>query len=242
MINLLKTLDQNNMWKRNLFSKRKPNHLVVYVNYKGLEVNLYRFLNMITYGIKPYKSLDKTIESINKFIKKYPHPLKDIIITSYGTGRKLVELTEPIEKFNEMIEALKPLMDDKTKITFTTCFSGVSHRKVVEFSEKLDGREILAMNGSYGLNNKVTSCKCKEKGYSEKIVKSLKQSKNGLRYDELSIINIVRRDDGEQINWITSGMAYEYNEKVKKDGICIETNQSRNAIKCMLNYLFNIQS
>lgn len=230
------------MWIKDLFSKRKPNHLVVYVNYKGLEVNLYRFLNMITYGIKPHKSLDDTISDIKKFIKKHPHPLKDIIITSYGTGRKLVELTEPIEKFYELIETLKPLMDENTKITFTTCFSGVSHRKVVEFSEKLDGREILAMNGAYGLNNKVTSCKCKEKGYSQKIINSLNQSKNGLRYDEVAIVNIVRRDLGEKIDWLTSGMAYEYNEKVKNDGICIETKQSRNAIKCMLNYLFNIQS
>ncbi len=38
----------------------------------------------------------------------------------------------------------------------------------------------------------------------------------------------------------TNSVSHE-NIKVKKDGICIETNQSRNAIKCMLNYLFNIQ-
>ena len=229
------------MWIKDLFSKRKPNHLVIYINYKNLEVTLYKFLYMFTYGIKPYKTMDETIEGVKNFIKKHPYPLKDIIITSYGTGKKLIESTEPIEKFNELIETLKPLMDDNTKITFTTCFSGVSHRKVVEFSEKLNGKEILAMNGNYGLYNKVTSCKCGKKGYSENVIKRLKQSKNGLRYDEVAIVSVVRRKEGEEINWTTSGMAYEYNQIVKKDGVCVETNQSRNAIKCIANYLFNIQ-
>lgn len=229
------------MWIKDLFSKRRPNHLVIYINYKNLEVGLYKILNLFTYGIKPYKTLDETIEGIKKFIEKHPHPLKDIIITSYGTGKKLIESTEPNEKFHELIETLKPLMDDKTKITFTTCFSGVSHRKVVEFSEYLNGREISAMNGNYGLNNKVTTCKCKEKGYSENVIKKLKQSKNGLRYDEIAIVNVIRRKQNEGVNWLTSGMAYEYNEIVKNDGVCVETNQSRNAIKCIINYLFNIQ-
>jgi hypothetical protein len=229
------------MWIKDLFSNRKPNHLVIYINYKNLEVNLYKFLNMFTYGIKPYKTMDETIEGVRKFIKKHPHTLKDIIITSYGTGKKLIESTESNEKFEELINTLKPLMDENTKITFTTCFSGISHRKVVEFSEHLNGREILAMNGNYGLNNKVISCKCKQKGYSESVIKSLKQSKNGLRYDEVAIVGVVRRKEGEEINWLTSGMAFEYNERVKKEGICFETKQSRNAIKCMINYLFNIQ-
>jgi hypothetical protein len=230
------------MWIKDLFSKRKPNHLVVYINYKNLEMTLFKFLNMFTYGINPYKTIDETIVDIKKFILKHPYPLKDIIIASYGTGKKLIESEEPKEKFDELIETLKPLMDDNTVITFATCFSGVSHRKIVEFSEKLNGKEILAMNGLYGLNNRVTSCSCKEKGYSENIVKSLKQSRHGLRYDEIAIVNVVRRKEGEEINWLTSGMAFEYNEKVKKDGVCVETTQSKNAIKCMMNYLFNIQN
>lgn len=238
MISLLKILDQDNMF----FKKRKPSHLVIYINYKNQEVGLYRFLNMLTYGIKPYPTMDETIEGVKKFIKKHQTTVEDIIITSYGTGKKLIESTEPNEKFLELMEAIKPLMNETTKITFTTCFSGVSHRKVVELSEYMDGVEISAMNGTYGLNKKVITCSCKEKGYSQKVVNSLKQSKKGLRYDEIAIVHVVSRKEGEIINRTTSGMAFEYNEIVKKDGICVESNQSKNAIKCMKNYLFNIQS
>lgn len=229
------------MWIKDIFSKRKPSYLVIYVNYQNLEVRLYKILSSLTYSIGPLEKIDDIKKEIKIFNEKYPFPLKDIVLTSYGRGKNLIETTESKEKFYELMDSLKPLMDDNTKISFTTCFTGVSYRNAVELSEYFGGREILAMSKDYILNGKMTKCSCKEKGYSKKIINSLPNSRNGLRYDERQMVEIIKRDEGEEINWLTCGMSYEYNQRIKKDGICVESKQSINLIKGILNYLFNIQ-
>ena len=112
-------------------------------------------------------------------------------------------------KIKEVIDALKPLMTKDTKLMFTTCFTGISYRKIVEMSEYLDGIEVSAIRGEYKTNVPMTRCSCKEKGYSDYIVSKLPLSKNGMRYDENKIADLVRRDLGEEINWVSAGMAYE---------------------------------
>jgi len=230
------------MWIKDLFKKRKPNHLIVYVLYKKEEKLLYKILSKLTYSVGPFFSIDDSIEGVKKFIEKYPNKLKQINITSYGSGKFLVQTTDSQSKVNELVETLKPLMNSETRLMFTTCFSGVSSRKVVEMSEELNGIEVSAMNGSYSLNGKMTKCKCGNKGYSESIVETLPKSKEGLRYDEKQIVDILRRDEGEEINWKTSGMAYEYNKIMIENGICTIGKQPYTLLKSIRNYLFNIQS
>lgn len=242
MINLLKTLDRNNMWIKDLFSKRKPNHLIVYVLYNREESFLYKILSLMTYSIGPFDNVDDCVKGIEKFITKHPEKLKQINITSFGSGNRLVQTNGGKNKIYELVDSLKPLMSDDTKLMFTTCFSGVSHRKVVEMSEYLDGIEVAAMNKSYSLNGKMTICKCKEKGYSQNVVNNLPQSKNGLKFDENEIVNLVRRNMNEPIDWKTSGMAYEYNRMVTEDNICKVDKQPYTLLKSIRNYLFNTQS
>lgn len=230
------------MWIKDLFNKRKPNHLIVYVLYKKEEKLLYKILSKLTYSVGPFFSIDDSIEGVKKFIKKYPDKLKQINITSFGSGKFLVQTTDSQSKVNELVETLKPLINSKTRLMFTTCFSGVSSRKVVEMSEELNGIEVSAMNGSYSLNGKMTKCKCGNKGYSESIVETLPKSKEGLRYDEKQIVDILRRDEGEEINWRTSGMAYEYNKIMLENNICVIDKQPYTLLKSIRNYLFNIQS
>ena len=229
------------MWIKDIFSKRKPNHLIIYVVYRKEEYRLYKFLSKITHSVGPFTSLDDCIDGVKNFIQKYPEKLKQLNITSYGSGKYLVQTTDNQSKVLELVESLKPVMDENTKLMFTTCYSGVSNRKVVEMSEHLNGIEVSAMNGSYSLNGKMTTCKCKEKGYSKNIIDSLPQSRNGIRYDEKEIVDVVRRGENEPINWLTCGMAFQYNEKVKKDGICEVTKQPYTLLKSIRNYLFNIQ-
>jgi len=230
------------MWIKDLFKKRKPNHLIVYVLYKKEEKLLYKILSKLTYSVGPFFSIDDSIEGVKKFIEKYPDKLKQINITSYGSGKFLVQTTDSQSKVIELIETLKPLMNSETRLMFTTCFSGVSSRKVVEMSEELNGIEVSAMNGSYSLNGKMTKCKCSNKGYSESIVETLPKSKEGLGYDEKQIVDILRRDEGEEINWRTSGMAYEYNKIMSENNICVIDKQPYTLLKSIRNYLFNIQS
>jgi hypothetical protein len=227
---------------KNLFSKRKPNHLIVYVLYNKKEKFLYKILSKLTYSIGPFSSIDDCIEGVNKFIKKYPDKLKQINITSYGTGKFLVQTTDNKLKVLELVNSLRPLINNDTRLMFTTCFSGIASRKVVEMSEELNGIEVSAMNGTYSLNGDMTICKCKEKGYSKSVVEKLPQSKNGIRYDENQIVDVVRRDEGEEINWKTSGMAYEYNKIMIENGICLIGKQPYTLLKSIRNYLFNIQS
>jgi hypothetical protein len=230
------------MWIKDLFSKRKPNHLIVYVLYKKEEKKLYKLLSKLTYSVGPFQSINDCILGVQKFIEKYPDKLKQINITSYGSGKYLVQTNNPQSKVTELVESLKPLMNEETKLMFTTCFSGVSARKVVEMSENLNGIEVSAMNGSYSLNGEMTKCKCKEKGYSEKVISKLPESMNGIRYDEKQIVDIVRRNEGEEINWNTSGMAYEYNKIVMEDGVCKVDKQPYTLLKCIRNFIFNTQS
>ena len=91
MINLSKATAHNNMKILDIFKKRKPNHLIIYVDYKRRELLLYKILSKITYSVGPYTELDKVIDGVKKFIYKYPEPLKQINITSFGRGRDLVE-------------------------------------------------------------------------------------------------------------------------------------------------------
>lgn len=230
------------MWIKDLFSKRKPNHLIVYVLYNKEESFLYKILSWFTYNVGPFTDIDDCIKGIEKFISKHPEKLKQINITSFGSGKHLVQTNDKRDKIYELVDSLKPLLTEDTKLMFTTCFSGVSHRKVVEMSEYLNGIEIAAMNKSYSLNGDMTICKCKERGYSQKIVNDLPQSKNGLRYDENEIVNIVRRNMNEPIDWNTSGMAYEYNRQVIENNICRVDKQPYTLLKCIRNYVFNIQN
>lgn len=216
--------------------------MIVYVLYKKQEKFLYKFLSKLTYSIGPFFSIDECIEDVNKFIKKYPDKLKQINITSYGSGKFLVQTTDNQSKVLELIKSLKPLMNDDTRLMFTTCFSGVSSRKVVEMSEELNGIEVSAMNGSYSLNGEMTKCKCEKKGYSESVIEKLPKSKEGLYFDEKKIVDVVRRDEGEEINWKTSGMAYEYNRIMTQNGICTIGKQPYTLLKSIRNYLFNIQN
>jgi len=229
------------MWK-DLFKKRKPNHLIVYVLYKREESFLYKILSLLTYSVGPFNTIEECIEGVKSFIKKHPEKLKQIDITSFGSGKYLVQTTSNQNTIYELVDTLRPLMSDETKIMFTTCFSGVSHRKVVEMSEYLDGIEIAAMNKSYSLNGDMTICKCKEKGYSKSVIESLPQSRNGIRYDENQIVNIIRRNMGESVDWKTSGMAYEYNKVVTENNICRVDKQPYTLLKSIRNYIFNIQS
>lgn len=229
------------MWK-DLFKKRKPNHLIVYVLYKKEESFLYKILSSLTYSVGPSKSIEECIEGVKSFIKKHPEKLKQINITSFGSGKYLVQTNSNPNTVYELVDTLRPLMTEETKLMFTTCFSGVSHRKVVEMSEYLDGIEVAAMNKSYSLNGDMTICKCKEKGYSKNIIDNLPQSKYGIRNDENQMVNLVRRDMGEDINWKTSGMAYEYNKIVTENNICRVDKQPYTLLKSIRNYIFNIQS
>ena len=229
------------MWK-DLFKKRKPNHLIIYVLYNKEESLLYKILSKLTYSVGPFNTIEECIEGVKLLIKKHPEKLKQMNITSFGSGKNLVQTNSNKEKIYELVDTLKPLMSDETKIMFTTCFSGVSHRKVVEMSEYLDGIEIAAMNKSYSLNGDMTICKCKEKGYSKSVVESLPQSRDGIRYDENQIVNIVRRNVGELVDWKTSGMAYEYNKVVRENNICRVDKQPYTLLKSIRNYIFNIQS
>jgi hypothetical protein len=230
------------MWIKDIFKKRKPNHLIIYVTYDKKEIRLYNFYSKFTHSIGPTGDLDIVITQIRDFIKKHPSKLDQINLTSYGQGTKLLQSKYDNEKLKEVLDELKPIMSDKCKIMFTTCFSGVSYRKVVEMSEYLNGVEVCAIKGHYTHNVKMTRCKCKKVGYSEKIMSELDQSRYGLYHDEKQINFLVRRDEGEEITWKTAGMAYQYNEKVTNDGICVEGNQPYTLLKCVRNYLFNIQS
>jgi hypothetical protein len=227
---------------KNLFSKRKPNHLIVYVVFNNKEKLLYKILSKLTYSVGPFFTIDECIDGVKKFIEKYPDKLKQMNITSYGTGKFLVETTEDKSKVLELVNSLKPLMDENTKLMFTTCFSGISTRKVVEMSEELNGIEVSAMNGPYSLNGEMTKCKCGKRGYSKSVVEKLPLSKYGLINDEVKIIHVVKRNEGEEINWKTSGMAYEYNKIMFENGICRVGNQPYTLLKSIRNYLFNIQS
>jgi hypothetical protein len=225
-----------------IFKKRKPNHLIIYVNYKQEELFLYKFLSKITYSVGPHKSLDKIIEGINNFISKHPEPLKQINITSFGKGRNLIETTEGKEKIKEVVDALRPIMTDETRLMFTTCFSGIVYRNAVEMSEYLGGIEICAMKTTYGLNNQMTRCKCKEKGYSQKVINDLPKSRYGFDIDEKGMIHVTKFKNLNEIpTWINSGMALEYNKKIEEDGICYVGEQPKKLFDGIKNYLFNIQ-
>jgi hypothetical protein len=55
------------------------------------------------------------------------------------------------------------------------------------------------------------------------------------------VVNTIRRDENEKINWGRCGMAYEYDKTMKEMGICEESKQPYTLLKSIRNYLFNIQ-
>mgnify|MGYP003347028514 CR=1 FL=1 len=141
----------------------------------------------------------------------------------------------------ELVDTLKPIINEETRLMFTTCFSGIVYKNAIEMSEYLNGVEICAMTKSYELNGKMTRCKCKQKGYSEKILNKIPQSLRGFLYDEREMLEIVKFNVDKKINWNTSGMAYEYNKIALNDNVCYEGEQPYNLLKSIRNYLFNIQ-
>lgn len=229
------------MFLKDIFKKRKPTHLIIFINYKNRVTWFYNLISKFTYSIKPYDDINKTIEDVRLFIKKHPNKLKAINITSYGTGRRLVEINGPDEKLYQLINELRPLMDINTNIMFTTCFSGVNFKKTVEISEFLDGMNVSSMYGSFGINNPVITCSCKKKFYSDEIVLTLKKSKRGILFDEQSLLDLFTRNKQDEINWETSGMAYEYNKIMLEKNICKIQKQPYTLFKSIMNYLFNIQ-
>ena len=56
---------------KNLFSKRKPNHLIVYVVFNNKEKLLYKILSKLTYSVGPFFTIDECIDGVKKFIEKY---------------------------------------------------------------------------------------------------------------------------------------------------------------------------
>jgi hypothetical protein len=235
MISSLKISDQNNM-------KRKPSHLIIYFLYKNEERRLYKFLSKITHSvIGSTNNVDDIIKDIEKFITKYEGvKLKQINLTSYGTGYSLVEGLSKGDVI-KVIDSLKPIITHDTKIMFTTCYSGSTLRKIMELSEYYDGMEIYGMSGNYKLTSKMNKCKCKERGLSQKIINDTPESKYGFEHDEVMVVNTIRRDENEKINWGRCGMAYEYDKTMKEMGICEESKQPYTLLKSIRNYLCNIQ-
>lgn len=225
-----------------MFFKRKPSHLIIYFLYKKEEKKLYKFLSKITHSvIGSTNDVDGIISDIESFIEKHRGlKLKQLNLTSYGTGYSLVEgLTK--EDVIKVLDSLQPIMTKETKVMFTTCYSGSTLRKIVEISEHYGGMEIYGMSGNYGLWSKMNKCKCDEKGLSEKTINSLPQSRYGFEHDEVTVVNTIRRDENEKINWERCGMAYEYDKIMREKKICEKTNQPYTLLKSIRNYLFNIE-
>lgn len=235
------------MWIKDLFSKRKPNHLVIYLDYDKKDRLLFRTFSKLTYSIGPVKTIEEVINGLNEFKKKYNNKLKSITINTYGRGRYLINSKElknddGEKKQNILIEEIIKMLDKDGIIQFATCFGGLSQRKLVEVSEKYDGITVASMYGQYSLTGKSVVCNCKEKGYSKRVVDSLPQSRDGMLQDEIKIVNVFTRDMGEEVNWKTCGMAYEYNKIMMENGICEIKRQPYTSLECVINYLFNIQS
>jgi hypothetical protein len=234
------------MFIKDLFSKRRPNHVVVYLDYDKKDKLLFRTFSKFTYSIGPVKTVNEVIENIKKFKQKYPNKLKYVTINTYGRGKHLInskELKEidGDEKLNLLLNELVSLLDTNGTLQFATCFAGMAHRKLVEVSEKYGGIKTASMYGAYSLNGKAVVCKCKENGFSKKTIDNMKPSKNGIFNDEVEMMNIYRRTDGEEMSWETCGMAYEYNKIMIENGICEIKKQPSSSIRCVMNYLFNIQ-
>ena len=221
--------------------KRKPNHFIVYFLYKKEERFLYKLLSKLTHSvIGTTNDIDQIIGDIKKFVSKNKGLiLKQINLTSYGTGYTLV-MGVSNEDIVRIINELSPLTTKETKIMFTTCFSGASQRQLVEMSEYYGGMEMYGLISEYTLNAKMNKCKCKEKGFSEKLISKIPQSRYGFKHDEVTVVNTIRRDEGEEINWKRCGMAYEYNKILREEGICEEVEQPYTLLKSIRNYLFNI--
>lgn len=224
-----------------MFNK-KPSHLIIYFLYKNEEKRLYKFLSKITHSvIGSTNDVDGIINDIKLFIEKYQGlKLKQLNLTSYGTGYSLVEGLSK-EDVIKVLDALQPIMTKNTKIMFTTCYSGSTLKKIVEISEHYGGLEIYGMKGNYGLWSKMNKCKCTKNGFSDEIIDQLPKSRYGFDHDEVMVVNTIRRGLNEEINWKRCGMAYEYDEIMKNNGICEESNQPYTLLKSIRNYLFNIE-
>jgi len=236
------------MWIKNLFSKRKPNHLIVFIDHNKKDNGLFTVFSKFLHSIGPHQKIDNAISDINEFKKKYDNKLDFIIVMSNGKGKHLVNTREGDEKVLEMLLELKPLLKENGSLLFGTCFVGSINRRLVEISEKLDGIKIVApdtianyFTSPFRLFKHGKMCSCKDKNYSKKLIDSLPKSKYGMSYDELRLIDINRRAENETINWESCGMAYEYNKRTIEDGICENITQPWLAIDGIKNYFFNVQ-
>ena len=234
------------MWIKDLFNKRKPNHLVIYLDHDNKDGWLFKLFSKITYSIGPVKTLDEVISKLEDFKKRYPYKIKYITINTYGRGRHLVNTKElksedGEKKLDILMKELITMLDENGFVQFATCYGGLAHRKLVEISEKYNGINVASMYGEYSLKGNAVVCKCKEIGFSEKIKNSLPQSRNGLLEDEVKIVDTYTRKMGEEVNWNTCGMAYVYNKITIEEGVCKIEKQPFSSLECVMNYLFNIQ-
>jgi len=230
------------MWIKDIFSRRTPSHLIMYFLYKNEEKKLYKFLSKITHSIIGSTSdIDGIVNKVRLFIRDNEGlKLKQINLTSYGTGYNLIEgLTK--EETIRVLDELMPIMTKDTNIMFTTCYSGTTLSKITELSEHYSGMAIYGMKSNYGLTAKMNRCSCKKGGYSQATIKDIPESKYGLSHDEVMVVNTIRRDENELINWERCGMSYVYNEKMMSEGICEETPQPYTLMRSIINYIFNIR-
>jgi len=234
------------MWIKDLFSKRKPNHLVIYLDFEKKNTLLFNIFSILTYSIGPVSTINEIMVKLEKFKKKHKNKLKYITINTYGRGKNLINSKElkgkeGEEKQDLLIRELLNLLDEDGTIQFATCYGGMAHRNLVEISEKYNGLKVASMYRQYSLNGDAVICKCKQKGFSEEVINSLPKSKEGMLEDEVKLINVYTRNMGEEVNWKTSGMAYEYNRIMIERGVCEIKKQPFTSLNCVTNYLFNKQ-
>lgn len=236
-------MDLNNM----LFKKRKPNHLVIYIDYHNTDSDrwILKTFSKLTYNVGPVKTLDEAIEGTEKFFQKYPNKVKAITINTYGVGKNLVNCEEvrddksKLKKLDELLDLVADNIVSGGNMQFATCYAGIPHRKLVEMSERYNGIRVMGLIQDFRAYPENVTCECKKKGYSKKIINSLEKSRYGFEHDEQSLIDLHTRDYGEEVNWKTGGMAYEYNKIVLEDGVCIRNRKPFHWTDCLANYLFN---
>ena len=231
---------------KDLFKKRKANHLVIYLDYGGTDTWLFKLFSKLTYSIGPFKTVDQILNGLNEFKIKHNYKLKSVTINTYGTGKHLINSKELVgddgyKKQDVLMKTIIGMLDNDGVIQFATCFGGLSHRKLVEISEKYDGINVASMYGEYSLKGDGVRCKCKEKGFSKKTIETMERSRDGFFEDEIKLNNLYRRSEGEEINWISAGMAYKYNNIMIEEGVCVREKQPYTSLECVMNYIFNKQ-
>ena len=236
-------MDLNNM----LFKKRKPNHLVIYIDYHNTDSDrwILKTFSKLTYNVGPVKTLDEAIEGTEKFFQKYPNKVKSITINTYGVGKNLVNCEEvrddksKLKKLDELLDLVADNIVSGGNMQFATCYAGIPHRKLVEMSERYNGIRVMGLIQDFRAYPENVTCECKKKGYSKKIINSLPKSRYGFEHDEQLLLDLHTRGYNEKVNWKSGGMAYEYNRIVLEDGVCIRNRKPFHWTDCFANYLFN---